>query len=249
MFKALLVDDHLNFRTALYEALHARFPFCELVAVDGVASALHHAVTMQPDLIIADLVLADGSGFDLIRRLRQKAVTAPIAVLSIHELPEYREEALRSGANEFFGKLSTSVQHLFDYVEGLLAKRLRALVICREPGLGDAIGSLLAARWPDMVSVCTAGLEEGVRNARLLKPQLVVFDSGGDAERERLYCHALRIGGAAHVSLVCVQNRPVATAVPAGADDVLSRVGDFEVQLAHIVERVRAEHFPHPLAA
>jgi CheY-like chemotaxis protein len=249
MFKALLVDNHLNFRTALYEALHARFPFCELVAVDDVASALQQAVSMRPDLVIADLALADGSGFELIRRLRQMAVTAPIAVLTIHELPEYREEALRSGADDFFGKLSTSVQHLFDYVEALLAKRLRTLVICAEPRLGDAIGSLLAAGWPDMVSVRTAGLEDGVRSARLLKPQLVVFDSEDDAERERVFCQALRIDGAPPVSLVCVRNGPVATAPPAGADEVLSRAGDFEVELAHIVERVRADHFPQPLAA
>ena len=252
MFKALLVDDSLNFRSALYEALHSRFPFCDFVGVDGVESALHKVSIskMQPDVILTDLVLLDGSGLDLIRRLRAMGVTTAIAVITIHDLPEYREEAERSGANKFFAKLSMSVHDIFHYIDALLATRLRALVICGEPGLNKTLGALLAARWPNMVTARTSGLEEGVQTGRLLKPQLVLFHSDDDGERERLYCQTLSIGcRGIGMRLVCVRNAPAASPAPAGADFVVSRAADFEEQLARIVDLIRAEHRPPPLAA
>ena len=251
MFKALLVDDSLNFRSALHEALHARFPFCDVVGVDGIESALHNVSTTRPDVIITDLMLLDGNGLDLIRRLRAMSVTAPIAVVTIHDLPEYREEALRSGANKFFAKLSMSVHDIFHYIDALLAVRLRALLICGEPRLNQTIGALLAGRWPEMVSARTSGLEQGVQTGRLLKPQLVLFHADDDAERERLYCQTLRIGcRGIGMRLACVRNAPAAaTAAPSGADFVVMAAVELEQQLAHLVDLIRAEQAPPPLAA
>ena len=245
MFKALLVDDNLNFRSALHEALHSRFPFCDLVSADGVQSALRKVARLRPDLVITDLMMPDGNGFDLIRRLRAMKVTARIVVLTIHDLPEYREEAVRSGADEFFTKLSTSVQDIFGYIEGLLDQRLRALVVCGEPSLNNVIGALLAARCADVVTARTFGLEDGVQTGRLLKPHVVLLHAEDDAGRERLYGETLTIGlRGTSMRLVCVRSRPVASDTPSGSEFVVSRGVDFEDQVVRIVDLVRAEQSP-----
>jgi DNA-binding NarL/FixJ family response regulator len=247
MFRTLLVDDNLQFRAALHDALHARFPFCEVSGADGVQSGLDKALRLRPDLIIVDLMLVDGSGLDLIRRLRAMRVASPIVALTIHELPEYRDEALRSGADHYFAKLPTSVADIYRYVDGLLAGRLRGLVICGDAALGEALGTILDSRCPDMVSVRTEMLEDGVLNGRLLKPQLVLFHSGDDAERETLYCQALRIAWRDNrARIVCVRNAERGS-LPIGVDHVLTRAQDFENHLLRIVAGVRAEHFPRPV--
>ena len=247
MFRTLLVDDNLQFRAALHDALHARFPFCEVSGADGVQSGLDKALRLRPNLIIVDLALIDGSGLELIRRLRAMRVASPIVALTIHELPEYRDEALRSGADHYFAKFPTSVRDIYRYVDGLLACRLRALVICGDAALGEALGTILDSRCPDMVSVRTEMLEDGVLNGRALNPQLVLFHSGDDADRETLYCQALRIAWRDNrARIVCVRNaeRP---SLPTGVDHVLTRAQDFENHLVRIVEGVRAEHFPRPI--
>ena len=249
MCKTLLVDDNADFRTALHEALGSRFPFSQLVAADGFAYALRSAAELRPNLVMVDLVLGDGNGLELVRRLRAMDATTAIAVLTIHDLPEYREEALRSGANEFFPKLSTSVPDIFRYVETILATRLRVLAVCGEHGLSDLLAGLLARRWPDILDVRTTSLEEGLASGRLLKPQLVLFHAKDDAERERVYCQALRLGcRGTGMRLVCMRNGPSRGRAPLGADDVLSTAADFENELARIVERVRSEQFLRPLS-
>jgi DNA-binding response OmpR family regulator len=247
MFRTLLVDDNLQFRAALHDALHARFPFCEVSGADGVQSGLDKAMRLRPDLIIVDLMLSDGSGLDLVRRLRAMRVTSSIVVLTIHELPEYRDEVLRSGADHYFAKLPTSVRDIYRYVDALLARRLRGLVICGDASLGEALATILEARCPDLLSVRTAALEDGVLNGRVLNPQLILFHSGDDAERETLHCQTLRIAWRDNrARLVCVRNADIGVQ-PVGADHVLTRARDFENHLVRIVEGVRAEHFPRPI--
>ena len=86
-------------------------------ALDG-QRALHLALTRRYDVLVVDRGLPAIDGLDLLGRLRSRAVTTPVLVLSALANPADRVAGLDAGAEDYLGKP-------FD-VDELLA-RLRAL--------------------------------------------------------------------------------------------------------------------------
>lgn len=72
------------------------------------------------DGIVLDLMLPDGSGLDLLKKLRGKGLQSPVLLLTARDAVADRVAGLDSGADDYLGKP-------FDLAE--LAARLRA--ICR----------------------------------------------------------------------------------------------------------------------
>ncbi|MCX7421404.1 MAG: response regulator transcription factor, partial [Planctomycetia bacterium] len=58
----------------------------------------------QPDLAIIDLSLADGSGLDLIQRIKARNVPTKMLVLSMSDESLFAERVLRAGASGFLHK-------------------------------------------------------------------------------------------------------------------------------------------------
>lgn len=71
-----------------------------------IASTLLKAEHLRgwPNLILLDLMLPDGSGFDLLRSLRGSADATPIIVLSSREAELDRVSALEQGADDYVTK-------------------------------------------------------------------------------------------------------------------------------------------------
>lgn len=94
----------------------ARNRICEALAglgqylVVGVAEASNDAVTdiddLDPDIVITDLLLRNGNGIDLVKRVRaRKGAEHPlIFVVTNHASPRYRSVLAAAGANGFFDK-------------------------------------------------------------------------------------------------------------------------------------------------
>ena len=78
------------------------------LAVCGQAGTAAKAIvgidTTKPDLVIVDLSLADASGLDLIKDLKNRYPSLPILVLSMHDEAVYAERALRAGAKGYVMK-------------------------------------------------------------------------------------------------------------------------------------------------
>jgi DNA-binding NarL/FixJ family response regulator len=66
-------------------------------AIDAVLKA-------QPDAVLLDLSLPDGSGLELIKDLRASGFTAPVLVLSMHDERLYAERVLKAGASGYLMK-------------------------------------------------------------------------------------------------------------------------------------------------
>jgi two-component system catabolic regulation response regulator CreB len=77
---------------------------------DGFATAIAsscadaEASAAKCDLIVLDLMLPDGSGFDLIGKLRRESVLTPIIVLSSRDDEADRVAALETGADDYVTK-------------------------------------------------------------------------------------------------------------------------------------------------
>jgi two-component system, NarL family, invasion response regulator UvrY len=120
--RVLLVDDHAIVRDALCQVL-ATDPGLEVIgtASDG-ASALRLTRKFQPDLVLLDIVLPDGSGLDLIASLQLEHLNARVLMLSMHAEPEYVAAALKRGAHGLVPK-SSSPQAFLQAVHDVASDR------------------------------------------------------------------------------------------------------------------------------
>ncbi len=123
MLKALIVEDHRSFSEALRAALQLHSPFMQLEQAAGIEEALGKIDSMQPDLIVTDIRLPDGNGLWLTRSVRAAGNESVIIVLTSHDLPEYRDAALSSGADHFMTKGSVSIADILGVVGSALASR------------------------------------------------------------------------------------------------------------------------------
>jgi DNA-binding NarL/FixJ family response regulator len=79
----------------------------ELVGVSADAEgAIRNLVVHHPDVILIDIRLESGNGFDVLRALQQYnlAPGARKVVITNYAHAEYKELAVRLGADEFFDK-------------------------------------------------------------------------------------------------------------------------------------------------
>ena len=99
--RLLLVEDEEAIRTPLAEALEGEGFQTELAAT--VAEALEKAARTPPDLVLLDLMLPDGSGFDVCRRLRETS-SVPIIMLTARGEEADRVIGLELGADDYVVK-------------------------------------------------------------------------------------------------------------------------------------------------
>ena len=109
--KVFLVEDAPLLRERL-EALIRSIPDTQVVGhADGAQEALRGILAERPDVVVLDIHLADGNGFDVLRGLRAAQFAPEIHVLTNHPLDGYRQTAERLGARGFFDK-STEIDAL-----------------------------------------------------------------------------------------------------------------------------------------
>lgn len=80
--------------------------------------AIRDIVAGRPELAIVDLKLAQGSGFDVLRAVREAAPEVDVYMLSNFASEPYRRLAERLGARDFFDKSSE-----FERVRDVVARR------------------------------------------------------------------------------------------------------------------------------
>jgi len=101
--KVLIVDDHAVVRHGLKLAIQAHGH--SVVAEAGsINEAQAFIAQTNPDVIIVDINLPDGSGFDLVTWSRRVSPTTAIVILTLNEAADYVRAAQRAGANAFIVK-------------------------------------------------------------------------------------------------------------------------------------------------
>ena len=97
----LLVEDEVSIVEPLVEALeHEGF---DVSAAGTVKEAIELAGRVQPDLVLLDLMLPDGSGFDVCRELRRDS-QVPIIMLTARGDETDRVIGLELGADDYVTK-------------------------------------------------------------------------------------------------------------------------------------------------
>jgi DNA-binding NarL/FixJ family response regulator len=113
-----IVEDSAAIRERLVEMLGA-VPGAQLAGAAASAdAAIHEILACRPDLVLCDLHLAEGSGFDVLRAVRPQAPEVDFYMLSNFAADPYRNLAGKLGARAFFDK-----SREFERVRELVAQR------------------------------------------------------------------------------------------------------------------------------
>jgi two-component system response regulator NreC len=130
------MDDHVVVREGLRALLERQADIEVLAEAGSVAEALE--VDVEPDVVVADLVLPDDRGVDVVRRLKERHPGSAILVLTMVDNPTDVQLCLAAGARGYVLKETASAE-LVDAV-----RRVAGGQDYLQPSLGAAL-----ARWRD----------------------------------------------------------------------------------------------------
>lgn len=121
MFSTLIVEDNETFRHLLSDTLHRRFPAIGIEESSDGADAMRKVRYLHPDFILMDIRLPGQNGLEMTKRIKQVNDHVVIVILTGHDLPEYRQQAFRNGADCFISKCSDScMEDLLARIEGAM---------------------------------------------------------------------------------------------------------------------------------
>lgn len=106
MTRVLVIDDHDVVRKGLVTSLKSH-GFDTVESAESIKDARSKIATFNPQAIIVDLNLPDGSGFEIIQWVRNLSKETAILVLSLNPPEQFAKIAQVAGANAFLSKSQT----------------------------------------------------------------------------------------------------------------------------------------------
>ncbi len=102
--RLLVVDDHEVVRQGLVALLDRREGFQVVAEAGTVADAIHQARTFEPDIVVMDVRLPDGSGIEACREIRAELPATRIVMLTSYPDDEAVLSAIIAGASGYLLK-------------------------------------------------------------------------------------------------------------------------------------------------
>lgn len=102
----LLVEDDFEIGNWLKKRIEALDNISSLQWETNLEDSYAFLVKNTPDILILDLKLPDGSGIDLIKKIKRDKISTKIFIFSINS--ELKNTCLRLGVDKFFDKSSDS---------------------------------------------------------------------------------------------------------------------------------------------
>lgn len=201
--RVLLVDDHALIRQGLRRALEATDDLEVVAEAGSVAEALVLDRAHQPDVVIVDVNLGDGSGIDVVRQIRAARPEAGLVVLTMYDGDDHLFAALEAGASAFVLKQAPSSE-----VVEAARRAATSPTTFTADGLAAAMRRRLAApavrlteREAEILQLLAQGLSVAEVSARLFvsasttKSQMAkLYDKLGAANRTQAVMTAVRLG-------------------------------------------------------
>lgn len=131
----VVIDDHPLVREGLVSMINREPDLAVAGEADGVGTALAVIAAREPDVVVTDLSLKDGSGLTLIRELQARHPAVRILVVSMHEEAYYAERAFRAGAKGYLTKREST---------GRIAEAIRRVAQGRIYATADLLEKLTA---------------------------------------------------------------------------------------------------------
>ena len=153
MSKILVVDDESNMRKIL--SANLALDRHTVAEASGVAQALGHLAVNRYDAVITDQKMQDGTGLDLLARLREIDPSVAVVMLTAFATVELAVESMRQGAFDFVTKpfqpdvVRATARRACEHTRLLRENGLLRLTVDRLEGSSEIFGSsppILAVR-------------------------------------------------------------------------------------------------------
>jgi two-component system response regulator DevR len=119
--RVLLVDDSELVRAGLRALLSAESRLSLVGEAANVAGAVEASLQFKPDVVLMDIRLPDGTGFDACRRILQRQPDTRVLILTSVVDDNLVDEAIRAGTHGYLLKEINSrglIQAIVDVAEG-----------------------------------------------------------------------------------------------------------------------------------
>jgi DNA-binding NarL/FixJ family response regulator len=132
--QVLLIDDHDLIRQGLARAFEREDDFSVCGQAASVAEGLRQYNTLRPEVVITDVRLPDGLGFELVKEIRKQGHDTGVVVLTMYAGDEQLFAALEAGASAFVAKDAPA--------DEVVAAARHALVSPRSFAAADLAGAM-----------------------------------------------------------------------------------------------------------
>ena len=152
LIQALLVDDHPLFRDGFVAAVRQKIPHVNFTCAGTAAEARSMAVSLAPDLVLADWRLPDGDGLSLLAGFGVLCAASARVLLSGADDPRLPQKARAAGLIGYIPKT----------LEPAMLIHAMSRILAGEPFFPDnaliRATSVLTARQQDIVTLVARGL-------------------------------------------------------------------------------------------
>ncbi|WP_246861424.1 response regulator transcription factor [Nocardioides sp. SYSU D00065] len=200
----MLVDDHELIRQGLARAFERDDDMTVTGQAGSVSDALTVLAEVQPDVVVTDLQLPDGTGLDVVRAVRAVSETTGVVVLTMHAGDEHIFAAMEAGASAFVGKDSgagdvlSAAKHAAVAPRTFLCASLGAAMVRRATASSTP---RLSVREMEVLVLLADGLGTGEIAARLYMSDSTakthithIYQKLGAANRAQALVTAMRMG-------------------------------------------------------
>ena len=219
----LLVDDHDLIRKGLRHAFERDRQFEVVGEAATAAEAVRQAGALQPDVVIMDLRLPDGSGLEATRALRKSSATMGIVVLTMYAGDDQLFGALEAGASAFVPKTApadevvAAARHAASspsaFTAADLAEAMKRRLAPAGPQLSPREGQVLRLL-ADGMSVAGIAKQLFVSESTAKTHISKLYEKLGAANRAQALMTALRLGPARGPGRAQVLTDPAQTRGP-----------------------------------
>lgn len=120
--RVMIVDDHEVVRRGIADVVDRSEGLAVVAEAGSVSEAMRRAALVRPQVMLVDLQLPDGTGIDIITRMREELPDARAVVLTSFDDDDALASALQAGAKAFLLK-SVRGAEIADVIKSVAAGR------------------------------------------------------------------------------------------------------------------------------
>ncbi|MCX6401151.1 MAG: response regulator transcription factor [Propionibacteriales bacterium] len=199
----LLIDDHELIRNGLGAVLDLEDDLDVVATAGSVSEGIERWRQFQPDVVITDLQMQDGTGLDVVRTIRKESDKVGLIVLTMHSGDEQIFAAMQAGASGFVGKDAPSTEviktarHAAVSPKAFVCAGLVGAMMRRQ----SAESTALTEREHDVLLLLAEGLNAAAIGAKLYLSESTtkshiarIYQKLGASNRAQALVTAMRIG-------------------------------------------------------
>ena len=130
--KILLIDDHKLIKIGIKVLLEDNEEFSVIDDCSSKKEFLEKITNDSYDLFICDISLPDGTGYDILKVIKEKNINTKVIILSMHEDKSYMKKAFKLGASGYVTK-STAHEEILHAIDKVMFKndKYSTILMCR----------------------------------------------------------------------------------------------------------------------